>query len=121
MDSDKINLIVEEEENDYYIVEIIKDNKNPKNNFLDVKLEFGDLLCVNKIESNKLMYEISYFNISSWLYGKKQFGINYKMYDGTEYQIIFKVDNSRDLIKSIKNRVNELLEYTGKSHDMMDL
>tara|TARA_Y100001978_G_C23564203_1_gene370819 strand:+ start:487 stop:852 length:366 start_codon:yes stop_codon:yes gene_type:complete len=121
MDSDKINLIVDEEENDYYIVQIIKDNKNPKYNFLDIKLEFGDNLCIYRLDNEKLIYDISYYNIISWLSGKKQFGINYKMYNGDLKQIIFKVDNSNDLIKSIKNNVNHLLEYEGKSDRKMDL
>tara|TARA_B100001094_G_scaffold332639_1_gene405604 strand:- start:3134 stop:3493 length:360 start_codon:yes stop_codon:yes gene_type:complete len=115
MESDEeINLIIEEDkENDYYFVQIINDTKNKTNNFLNVKLEFSDHLCIYNLD-NKLLYEISYYNILSWLHNEKLWGIKYKNYDNIKDQIIFKVDNSNNILDSIKYRVNELLDYYGK-------
>ena len=118
MDSEKINLIIDEEECDYYNVQIIKDIQNKKNNFLNIKLEFSDHLCIYELEKEELIYEISYYNILSWLYGKKQFGINYQDYKKNKYQLIFQVENSFNIVNSIKKKVNELLEYTGEIEKM---
>jgi len=114
MDSEKINLIIEEEESDYYNVQIIKDIQNEKNNFLNIKLEFSDHLCIYGKEEEELIYEISYYNILSWLYGKNQFGINYQDYKKNKYQLIFQVEDSFNIVDSIKKKVNELLEYNGR-------
>lgn len=116
-DCDEINLIGGDKvENDCYCVKLIKDTNNKINSFLDVKLEFSDHLCIHKIlketEEKKLLYEISYYNIVSWLHGKNQFGINYKNYNETTYQLMFQVENDSNMVNSIRHKVNELLEYT---------
>ena len=116
---DEINLIDNEIENDCYYVKIIKDTNKKINIFLDVKLEFSDHLCIYEIlteeKKEKLLYEISYYNILSWLYGKNQFGINYQNYNKKQYQLIFNVEKSSNVLGSIKNKINELLEYTGQN------
>ena len=77
-------------------------------------------MCVayNKI-NNKLLYEFSYYNILSWLHGKNVFGLNYKAYGEDKNKIMFSVDNSLDLVDSIKDNVNELLDIVNNTEDKL--
>lgn len=119
MDSDEISLINNENISEIYSGQIIQDTENIKNNLLHVKIEFSDHLCIYKKINNKLLYEFSYYNILSWLHGKNQFGINYKKYGEDKNKIMFKVDNSLELVNSIKDRVNELLDYVNNGEDKL--
>jgi hypothetical protein len=108
--------------NDCYYLKLIKDNNKNiiKFGYIDVKLEFSDHLCIYNTDTNKLIYEISYYDITSWLHGKVQFGINYKNYDNVTFQLVFSVKNSDIICNSIKKRVNELLELNNRSKDMYE-
>jgi hypothetical protein len=103
--------------NDCYYVKLIKDNnKNiTKFGYIHVKLEFSDHLCIYNIDTNKLLYEISYYNIISWLHSKTEWGINYKNYDNMDFKLMFSVKNSDIMCNSIKKRVNELLELNNRN------
>jgi len=109
---DEINLIESPaEDNDYYYLQIYKDTKNSKLQFKYVKIEFSDHFCV--YYDNKLMYEISYFDILCWKHSKELWGIDYKN-NNKDFNLLFKLeDNESEIItNSIKKRVNELIEYT---------
>ena len=132
-DKIKEKLIEEEIKNDYYYVDLIKNFKkiksikNIKNmenikdviKFIPVKLEFKDHFCVSNIYTNKLLYEISYYNISGWKSGKYFWGINYKNFDDNELELNFRVEDSYNMCKSIKNKVNELLELNNRNKEML--
>lgn len=111
-DSDEqINLIERPEESDYYYLKIHKDTKNSKFELKIVKIEFNDHFCV--YYKNKLIYEISYFNILSWKFSKQIWGIDYKIRD-KEFNLFFKLKNNESEIitNSIKKKINELIEFT---------
>jgi len=106
--------------NDCYYVKLVKDNKKNiiKSGCITVKLEFSDHLCIYNADTNKLLYEISYYDIISWFHGKIKWGINYKNCDNVEFKLIFSVKNSDIMCNSIKKRVNELLELNNMSKEL---
>jgi len=135
-DKIKERLIEEEIKDDYYYVDLIKyikskkgliKIKNIKNmenikdviKFIPVKLEFKDHFCVYNIYTNKLLHEISYYNISAWKSGKYFWGINYKNFDDNELELNFRVEDSYNMCNSIKNKVNELLELNNSNKEIL--
>ena len=92
---------------DYYNLKIYKDTNNKLKNGNNIKLEFNDLLCIyNKY--HKLIYEISYYNIISQSYSNNLWGFKYLTYDKNNYEIYFYTYNSKDIINSIKKKLNKL-------------
>jgi len=86
---------------DYYNLKIYNDTNNKLKNGNNVKLEFNDLLCIYN-RYNKLIYEISYYNIISYAYSNNLWGFKYLTYDKKKYEIYFYTTNSNDIYNSIK-------------------
>tara|TARA_B100001094_G_C17899282_1_gene655616 strand:- start:237 stop:626 length:390 start_codon:yes stop_codon:yes gene_type:complete len=117
--SEKEELIDKDIENDYYYADLIKDNNKLNiRKYIPVKIEFKDYLCIYNCITNKLLYEIFYYNIIGWKYGKYFWGINYRDSKKNELEILFKVDNNNKFCLSIKKKVNELLELNNRSDEM---
>lgn len=118
-DSIKEQLIEEEMKNDYYYVDLIKDDdKLNIRKLIPVKIEFRDYFCIYSVYTNKLLYEISYYKINGWKYGKNFWGIMYNNSENKQLEALFRVDNNFKMCKSIKNKVNELLELNNRSEEM---
>jgi len=73
-----------------------------------ISLEFNYSLFFYK--NNKIIKEISYYNIIAWYYSKtkKKFGIKYKLKNNSFKLIIFKCPNSDLLIDEMRKNIREI-------------
>lgn len=115
-DDDEMCLLSSPEKNEYYYLKIVNDTRNTDNISKKVKIEFNDHFCISY--NDKLLYEISYYNISKWKYGNKIWGINY-VNNNKKFILFFKLNNNESMIitNSIKKKINELIEYTNINID----
>lgn len=106
--------------NDIYNVtiksNIYKLNREIKNK--KVYIEFNYNLFIYD-ENNVKIKDISYYDIINWAYGCEILHINYRedYKSKDEHKLIFKCENLKNIIKSLKKNINYLVEIKKQSEE----
>ena len=104
-----------ESESDSFEVNIYLDSTNKLKKKQDVHLEFSDDdLFV--YQYNKLIYQILYYNIRSWVSNNELWGINYYNSEKVENKLYFYCEDPIKILNVIKKRTHEILKLKNEGY-----
>lgn len=114
-DEENLLNISNESDDDSFEVNIYLDSTNKLKKKQDIQLVFSDDdLFVYKY--NKLIYQILYYNIMSWISGNELWGINYYNSEKEKNKLYFNCDDPIKITNVIKKRTNEILKLKNEGY-----